>query len=68
MDQMAGKPLSGKTYQGEWGFLAQEPCRFCRQQGGVYFIIDEGPEGKAGLQIQRCDKCHRTWTADSSSA
>lgn len=53
---------------GEWGFLAQEPCRFCRSQGCVFFLIDEGPEGKAGHQIVRCDKCHRSWVVDSSSA
>jgi hypothetical protein len=53
---------------GDWGHLPNEPCRFCRQVGGVYFLIDDGPEGKAGLEIVRCDKCKRSWTVDSANA
>lgn len=51
----------------DWVNLPQEPCRFCHAQGGVWFKIDEGPEGR-GSQPVRCDKCKRTWQVDSSSA
>lgn len=61
-------PQNKPAHEGEWGHLPQEPCRFCRHQGQVYFLIDDGPEGKKGLQVQRCDHCKRTWEADSSLA
>lgn len=62
-------PASNQPVQaGDWGALRQEPCRFCRRLGGVHFLIDDGPEGKVGLQSMRCDLCKRTWTADSSCA
>lgn len=67
-EKVAGYIPSIKEDVSEWGFLPLEPCRFCREQGCVYFNIDEGPEGKVGLQVQRCNKCHRDWIADSSSA
>lgn len=56
------------VHEGEWGHLANEPCRFCRHVGKVYFLIDEGPEGKSGLSPVRCDHCGRSWVPDSSSA
>lgn len=61
----------GKEYkaeEGEWGHLPAEPCRFCHHQGEVYFAVDDGPEGKRGLQAVRCDHCGRSWTVDGSSA
>jgi hypothetical protein len=56
------------TGEEEWGALPNEPCRYCRQPGGVYFLVDDGPEGRVGLQPMRCDRCGRTWIADSASA
>lgn len=53
---------------GKWGFLPNEPCRFCHSKGCIYFMIDEGPEGKTGLSPVRCDNCKRTWTPESSTA
>ncbi len=52
--------------EGEWGMLA-EPCRHCHKSP-VYFLIDEGPEGKSGLPIMRCPHCKRDWVADSAMA
>lgn len=54
--------------EGDWGYLPKEPCRYCHKQGGIYFQVDDGPEGRKGLSAVRCDFCKRTWTADSSSA
>lgn len=54
------KPID--VHSGEWGHLPGEPCRYCHIPGGVYFLIDNGPEGIKGLQIQRCVNCHRSWT------
>jgi hypothetical protein len=54
--------------EGEWGYLANEPCRYCHEVGGIFFLIDDGPEGKTGLSPIRCDRCKRTWTPDSSNA
>ncbi len=53
---------------GDWGRLEHEPCRFCRQAGGVLFMIDDKPGEQAGHQAMRCDKCGKTWEADSSCA
>jgi hypothetical protein len=57
-----------KAEDGEWGQLPDEPCRYCRRIGGVMFMIDDGPEGRAGLSSVRCDLCGRTWVADSTTA
>lgn len=54
--------------EGDWGHLPLEPCHYCRAVGGVYFLIDEGPEGRLGQQVVRCDLCRRSWVACSSSA
>lgn len=61
-------PIVAPAHEGEWGALPSEPCRYCHQIGGVFFMIDDGPEGRKGLQVTRCDKCGRSWEADSSSA
>jgi hypothetical protein len=53
---------SWPVHQGEWGFLENEPCRFCFQVGCIFFLIDAGPEGISGAPITRCSKCHRSWT------
>lgn len=53
---------------GEWGALPQEPCRYCRRQGGVQFRLDDDPTVQHGPQIVRCELCGRWWEADSSSA
>lgn len=55
--------LPNPVYEGEWGFLKNEPCRFCYHTNCVYFLIDDGPEGRQGLQPTRCDCCKRTWNA-----
>lgn len=52
-----------KNNEGDWGSLPQEPCRYCRQVGGVYFRVDDSPRGKTEAQIVRCDKCGRDWEA-----
>lgn len=57
-----------ESHIGDWAALPEEPCRFCRAIGGIMFCIDEGPEGRDGQQIMRCEKCKRTWNADSSNA
>lgn len=56
------------AHEGEWGALPAEPCRFCRRTGGVMFLVDDGPEGRAGLSPVRCDLCGRSWVSDSTSA
>ena len=56
------------AHQGDWGWLKDEPCRFCRQPGGVFFLIDEGPEGRDGKQVMRCDKCKRSWIVEGANA
>lgn len=49
---------------GEWGWLPNEPCRHCGVVGKVYFMADDGPEGRGeGLQPVRCDACKRSWQA-----
>jgi hypothetical protein len=58
-------PRSSKAE--EWGHLAQKPCRFCRAVGGVWFLMDNGPEGRDGLSPVRCDKCGRSWVAGTTS-
>ncbi len=71
LDLLAMRPPEAPTtpaHEGDWGALPGEPCRFCRQPGGVFFMREEGPEGGRGLQSVRCDKCGRDWIADSSSA
>lgn len=52
---------------GDWGALPNEPCRFCRQVGGVQFLIKDGLSHDNQQEV-RCDKCKRAWVADSSSA
>jgi hypothetical protein len=54
--------------QGDWGHLPAEPCRYCRQVGGVHFLRDDGPEGRDGHQVTRCDKCGRSWEAGAATA
>ena len=56
------------VHTGDWGHLPHEPCRHCRVQGKVYFLIDDGPAGRSAAQTVRCDACGRSWEADSSSA
>jgi hypothetical protein len=68
-EKVAGWKKEGpSTADGDWGYLPYEPCRYCRQVGGVYFLIDDGPEGKAGLEVVRCDRCGRSWVVDSALA
>ena len=66
--KLEGYRITRPTHEGEWGALLQEPCRYCRQQGGMFFLNDEGWEGVAGHQIMRCDLCKRSWQADSATA
>jgi hypothetical protein len=56
------------TKADEWGHLPNEPCRYCRKPGGVYFLQDNGPEGRDGLQPMRCENCKRDWIAGTSTA
>ncbi len=65
---MDNQPKEYSAIEGDWGFLPNEPCRFCHQTNCMFFLIDEGPEGKTGLSPVRCDKCKRSWTPDSSNA
>ena len=53
---------------GEWEWQQNCPCRFCHEQGHVYFMIDEGPEAVMGIPVARCDACYRTWSNDSRMA
>jgi hypothetical protein len=64
------RDLTTKTsaYEGEWGWLENEPCRFCHRTGKVYFLIDDGPEGRKGISPMRCDHCKRTWTQGEATA
>jgi hypothetical protein len=57
-----------KAEEGEWGWLPHEPCRYCREVGGVMFLRDEGPEGISGLSPVRCNNCKRSWVPGESSA
>jgi hypothetical protein len=61
-------PKEYDAITGDWGTLPQEPCRFCHEIGGIFFMIDNGPEGHTGLQTVRCDKCKRWWIVDSACA
>lgn len=61
-------PAPAATKHEDWGHLPAEPCRYCRATGKVYFLIDDGPEGRDGLSPVRCDACGRSWVAGSSSA
>jgi hypothetical protein len=65
---VARRVAPAPVHAGEWGALPAEPCRYCRKCGGVEFLIDSGPEGKAGLSPVRCHGCGRSWAADSTSA
>jgi RecJ-like exonuclease len=60
--------LAVSAASGDWGALPAEPCRFCRQAGGVHFLIDDGPEGRKGLSPVRCDQCGWIWVPGESSA
>lgn len=60
--------MGGKEVVEQWGSLPQEPCRFCREAGGVLFLIDDGPPGRESPVIVRCGKCGRYWEADSRYA
>ena len=57
-----------KVENGEWVALPEEPCRFCREPGGVFFALNEGMAGHDGSQEVRCDRCKRTWMANESAA
>ncbi len=46
----------------EKGYLLKEPCRYCHQIGGVYFVVDDSPFGKNADQVVACDKCKNSWT------
>ena len=60
--------MEGKDVVEQWGSLPLEPCRFCRETGGVLFLLDEGPPGRESPVIVRCGKCGRHWEADSRYA
>lgn len=49
----------------ERGYLLGEPCRYCWRIGGVWFLIDDSPFGRATAQVVACDHCKNTWTADT---
>lgn len=53
---------------GEWGWLDQEPCRYCHEIGGVFFRADDFPQDRNQTQVVRCDKCGRNWECDSPLA
>lgn len=50
-----------------WQPLPQEPCRFCREVGGVVYLREEGCQGLYE-QAVRCTRCRRLWDADSALA
>lgn len=50
------------------GYLLTEPCRFCKQVGGVFFIIDDSPFGRNTPQVVACEKCKNSWTVDGPYA
>ena len=52
----------------DWGTLPQEPCRYCRQPGGVEFLASTQPLDLYGSQTVRCRLCGRVWDADSPLA
>lgn len=52
---------------GDWGKLPEEPCRYCHRQGGIMFMVQDGPE-KHLPQIVRCELCKRSWEANSVDA
>lgn len=60
--------MEGKDVVEQWGSLPLEPCRFCRETGGVLFLHGEGPPGRESPVIVRCGKCGRHWEADSRYA
>lgn len=50
------------------GYLLEEPCRYCHQSGGVYFLIDDSPFGRNTAQVVACERCKNTWTVDGHCA
>jgi hypothetical protein len=52
---------------GDWAWLEDEPCRFCRAAGKVYARADTGPQGGDAQEV-RCDACGRSWETGSSTA
>jgi hypothetical protein len=50
------------------GYLLEEPCRYCRRTGGVYFVIDDSPFGRNTAQVVACDHCKANWTVDGPLA
>jgi hypothetical protein len=50
------------------GALLNEPCRYCHEVGGVYFVLDDSPWGKSQPQVVGCSRCGATWTADGPLA
>jgi hypothetical protein len=67
-DAVHGRHRPYRAHEGEWGLLDGEPCRYCHQIGKVLYLVDDGPEGKSGLQVVRCDACKRSWVVDSALA
>lgn len=69
------KAAKDRVRQGEWVPLPDEPCRFCNcislgipSKPAVHFLKDDGPEGRDGHQVCRCENCGRSWAAGSSTA
>lgn len=50
--------------QEDYGYLSNEPCRYCHQQGGVRFVIDDSPFGKCTSQVVNCTLCGSVWNVD----
>lgn len=57
-----------KEHDDEWGYLPNEPCRYCKSIYCVYFRKSEGDVNKNDPQVVRCDACGRDWVAESSLA
>lgn len=55
-------------HDGDWGWLPDLPCRFCFYRGAMFFLIDDGPEGKVGLSPVRCDNCGRSWVVGEAQS
>ena len=54
------------AHEGDWVPLHNEPCRFCRRSGKVFYLNDS--VSTMNSETVRRDNCGRSWEADSSSA
>ena len=58
----ASEPKIDHATDGDW-VPTPEPCKWCLAVGAVRVMIDDGPEGRHGFTVMRCESCKRSWEA-----